>query len=81
MACLHARGQLGLDVAFVHQGVIGTTFEGRLHEEVRVHGHDAVVPSIRGRGWVTGFNRLVLHPDDPFPRGFSLGDIWAETSS
>ncbi len=81
MACLHARGELALGVPFVHQGVMGTTFEGRLHEQVRVHGRDAVVPSIRGRAWVTGFNQLVLHPDDPFPRGFTLGDIWAETSS
>jgi proline racemase len=80
MACLHARGELGLDVSFVHQGVMGTTFEGRLHEQVRVHGRDAVVPSIRGRAWVTGFNQLVLHPDDPFPRGFALADIWGETS-
>ncbi len=81
MACLFARGELGLDVPFVHQGVMGTTFEGRVHEQVDFHGRDAVVSSIRGRAWVTGFNQIVLHPGDPFPRGFSLGDIWAETSS
>jgi proline racemase len=80
MACLHARGELGLEVPFVHEGVMGTTFEGRLHEELVFHGRDAVVPSIRGRAWVTGLNQLVLHPDDPFPRGFALGDIWGETS-
>jgi proline racemase len=80
MACLHARGELALEVPFVHQGVMGTTFEGRLHEELVLHGRQAVVPSIRGRAWVTGINQLVLHPDDPFPRGFALGDIWGETS-
>lgn len=79
MACLYARGELDLDVPFVHQSVIGTTFEGRLHQRVDFHGRDAVVPSIRGRAWITGINQLVLHPDDPFPRGFALGDIWAET--
>jgi proline racemase len=81
MACLHARGELSLDVPFVHQGVTGTTFEGRLHERVDFHGRDAVVPSIRGRAWISGYNQLVLHPDDPFPRGFTLGDIWGETST
>jgi proline racemase len=80
MACLHARGQLGLDVPFIHEGVLGTTFEGRLHEEVQVAGKPAVIPSIRGRAWVTGLHQHVLHPDDPFPRGYALADLWGETS-
>lgn len=80
MACLHARGELGLGVPFIHQGVLGTTFEGRLHERVHIHGRDAVVPSIRGRAWISGYTQHVLHPDDPFPHGFALGDIWGETS-
>lgn len=80
MACLHARGQLPLGVPFIHQGVLGTTFEGMLHEEVDVAGRRAVVPSVRGRAWITGFNQHVLHPDDPFPRGYAVGDIWGESS-
>jgi proline racemase len=80
MACLHARGQLELDTPFIHQGITGTTFEGRLHERVDFHGREAVVPSIRGRAWISGFTQIVRHPDDPFPRGFVLGDIWGETS-
>lgn len=80
MACLHARGELGLEVPFVHEGVLGTTFEGRLHREDRAHGREAVVPSIRGRAWISGINQIVLDPADPFPRGFSLGDIWGESA-
>lgn len=80
MACLHARGELDLEVPFIHQGVLDTTFEGRLHEEIDFHGREAVLPSIRGRAWISGIQQLVLHPDDPFPRGFTLGDIWGETS-
>jgi proline racemase len=80
MACLFARGELGLDEPFVHEGVIGTTFEGRLHGQVRVHGRDAVIPSIRGRAWISGINQIVLHPDDPFQRGFTVSDIWGESS-
>jgi proline racemase len=80
MACLHARGELGLDVPFVHESAAGTTFVGRLHEKVRVHGRDAVVPSIRGRAWITGITQVLLDPSDPFPWGFTMGDIWGETS-
>ena len=36
MAVLHARGQLGLGEAFVHEGILGTTFTGRLVEETTV---------------------------------------------
>jgi proline racemase len=77
MACLHARGQLALNVPFVHEGVLGTTFEGRLVEELEVADRSAVVPTVRGRAWITGINQHVLHPNDPFPRGYALSDLWA----
>lgn len=80
MACLHARGELPLDVPFVHQGVLGTTFEGKLLEHVHIDGHDAVIPSIKGRAWITGINQHILHPDDPFPRGYTVGDVWGASS-
>ena len=77
MAALHARGELGLHVPFVHQGVLGTTFRGMLHERTTVGGHEAVVPSIQGRAWITGYVQHVLQPDDPFPTGLTVGDIWS----
>lgn len=80
MACLHARGELGLDEPFHHRGILGTTFTGRLHERTTVGDHDAVVPSIEGRAWITGSHQHVLDPSDPFPRGYTLGDIWAASS-
>jgi proline racemase len=77
MAALHARGELGLGVPFVHQGVLGTTFRGLLHEVTTVGGREAVVPSIQGRAWITGYTQHVLQPDDPFPTGLTVGDIWS----
>jgi proline racemase len=76
MAVLHAKGRLGLDEDFVHEGILGTTFVGRLVEQTRVGGYDAVVPTISGRAWITGFAQYVVDPDDPFPEGFTVGDIW-----
>lgn len=76
MAALHAKGQLSLQQDFVHEGILGTLFTGRLIRETRVGPHRAVVPTISGRAWITGFSQYVLDADDPFPTGFTVGDIW-----
>ncbi|WP_442863623.1 proline racemase family protein [Arthrobacter sp. FW305-BF8] len=34
-----------------------------------------------GRAWITGFSTYVLDPEDPFPNGFTLGDIWAPSAN
>ena len=76
MAVLHARGQLPLGRDFRNEGLLGTVFTGRLVAETKVAGHRAVVPTISGVAWVTGYARYVLDPDDPFPAGFTVADIW-----
>jgi proline racemase len=73
MAQLYARGELGLDQEYVHASVLGTTFAGRLLDTTTVGEYNAVVPSVRGRAWVTGLANYLLDPDDPFPAGFLLG--------
>ena len=76
MSCMHARGELGIDQPFVHMGMLGTTFTGRLVGETTVGDYPAVLPTITGRGWVTGRTEWVLDETDPFPEGFTIGDIW-----
>ena len=76
MAVLHAKGRLGLDEDYRHEGILGTVFTGRLVERTRVGDYDAVVPTLSGRAWITGFASYVLDPTDPFPDGFTVGDIW-----
>ena len=80
MAALHAKGLLPLHSDFVHEGILGTTFTGRLVGETRVGSYAAVIPTISGRAWITGFSQYVLEDDDPFPTGFTVGDIWGKTS-
>ena len=81
MAVLHAKGRLGLDEPFRHEGILGTVFSGRLVDETMVgDGHaarNAVIPTISGTAWITGFASYVVDPEDPFPDGFTVGDIWA----
>ena len=73
---MHARGELGLDQPFVHMGMLGTTFTGRLLAEDSVGDYAAVLPTITGRGWVTGTSEWALDDSDPFPEGYTIGDIW-----
>ena len=76
--------QVGED--FVHESIIGSKFIGRLHGTTTVGGAAeaegaeeavlAVRPSVTGSGWVTAHATVVCDPTDPFPEGFTVGDIW-----
>jgi proline racemase len=76
MAALYAKGQLGLNQDFRHAGILDTVFTGRLVEETTVGPYKAVVPTLSGTAWITGLAQYVLDPSDPFPNGFTVGDIW-----
>ena len=76
MAALYERGQLGLHEKFHHRSALGTEFVGELTGTTTVGGRPAVLPTITGRGWVTGRASWVLDPEDPFPAGYTVGDIW-----
>jgi proline racemase len=76
MAVLHARGQLAVGDEFRHEGILGTVFTGRLLEATTVGPYQAIVPSITGSAWITGTATYTLDPTDPFPTGFTVGDIW-----
>lgn len=80
MATLYAKGKLGLNEDFHHEGILGTVFTGRLLRETKVGEYTAVVPTISGQAWITGIAQYVLDPDDPFPNGFTIGDIWGGSS-
>lgn len=77
MAALYAKGQLPLNQDFVNESILGTLFTGKLIEETQVGTYDAVVPTIGGQAWITGIAQYVLDPTDPFPEGFTVGDLWA----
>eukprot|EP00035_Acanthoeca_spectabilis_P025977 m.460743 g.460743 ORF g.460743 m.460743 type:complete len:388 (-) comp22125_c0_seq1:106-1269(-) len=76
MATLHARGELGLNTPFVHESIIGSQFVGELVEETTVAGIPAVVPTVSGRAWITQHCQIVVDPSDPYPVGYTVGDIW-----
>jgi proline racemase len=74
MAQLYSRGELSLNQPFGHESIIGSLFTGCLVEELDLApGITAVIPTIEGRAWITGFQQFVLDPRDPFPAGFLVG--------
>jgi proline racemase len=77
MAVLHAKGLLPVGQDYVNAGPLGTTFTGRIEKTSKVGPYDAIVPSLSGRAWIYGVSQHLLDPDDPFPTGFTVGDIWA----
>jgi proline racemase len=74
MACRYAKGQQKLNEEFVSESIIGSLFQGCLIEETRVGELTAVVPTIRGRAFVSGIQQFVLDERDPWPQGFYLGE-------
>ena len=77
MAIEHAKGRLAIGEPFVNEGLLGVQFDCHLSEEIDdFYGYKAVVPHVRGGGWIYGYSKWVLDEDDPFPEGFKVGDIW-----
>ena len=73
MAWHFEKGELAVGDTFVHESVLNTMFTGSIHAETEVAGgHRAIVPTITGSAYLTGFNELVLDPSDPLGAGLFL---------
>jgi len=76
MAVLHAKGQMQPGDKLIGKSIIDSRFDCSIVEETRVGNKTAIVPSIRGRAWITGTHQIMLDPDDPWPEGYRLSDTW-----
>ena len=74
VAVLDARGTMGDE--YIAESVLDTKFTGRVVSRTRVGDLDAVVPSITGRAWITGYHQVIVDPTDPLRDGFKLPDTW-----
>jgi len=61
MACLYADGRLREGETWLQESIVGSVFAGSV---VLVNGE--LIPTIRGRAFVTAEATLLLNPDDPF---------------
>ncbi|MGI8610419.1 MAG: proline racemase family protein [Candidatus Dormibacteria bacterium] len=79
LAVMHARGQIAVGQAFVHESVIGSQFSSRIEEETTVGPIPAVVSSVTGQAWISELCQVGYDPSDPFPEGYTLSDTWLST--
>jgi proline racemase len=76
MAVLRAKGEMQVGDRYLARSIIGSEFLGRIEADTRLAGNPAIVPSISGRGWISGTRQEMLDPDDPWPEGYKLADTW-----
>lgn len=76
MAVMHKRGELKEGEVWKHRSIIETEFVCRIRGTTTVGDYPAVLPTVKGRAWITAFKEVVLDPSDPFPEGYRLGDQW-----
>jgi trans-L-3-hydroxyproline dehydratase len=72
MAVIDAMGLLSDDKPFVHESLIGTTFQGRVASRTTVGEHQAIVPEIEGSAWITGEHTFLVDDRDPLKDGFRI---------
>ncbi len=76
MAVLHAKGELKKGDRMIGRSILNSRFDCEIVKETRIGNHKAIIPSIKGRAWITGNYQLELDADDPFPDGYRLSDTW-----
>ena len=72
MAQWYAKGLLQKGDAFVHESYIGSIFKGRIDDEVEVGKYKAIIPSIEGWAFITGYNTISIDSLDPYAFGFQV---------
>jgi proline racemase len=67
-----ARGALRPGGELRNASLTGAVFRGRVESLTRFGGHDAIIASVAGRGYVTGTSTFVVDARDPLGGGFLL---------
>jgi proline racemase len=72
MAVVDAMGLLDSNRPFVHEGLVGTCFRGRLADRTQVGEFPAIIPELEGSAWITGEHLFIVDEHDPLGEGFRL---------
>lgn len=72
VALHYAKGEMKKDDVLKNKSIIDTVMNARLIEEIKVGDFDAVITEVEGTAHISGFNQLVLDPEDPLPEGFRI---------
>lgn len=73
MAQWYAKGKLKKGDLFIHESIIGSTFTGRIEEELEINGVKGIRPSVEGWARIYGYNTIWIDKeDDPYAHGFQV---------
>ena len=72
LAWMHATGQLAIGQEIRNASITGEVFEGRVDDVTSLGPRDAVITSVAGNGYVTGYHTFVVDDRDPLGDGFLL---------
>ncbi len=59
--------------SFIHESIIGSTFQGTIHGRTKCGEYEAIIPEIEGWARITGHNTIIIDDeDDPYAFGFQV---------
>lgn len=66
-----ARGEQDIGDVFEHESFIHSAFKGRVEARTKLKsGLDAVIPSVEGTAYITGWSTHVIDTEEPYAEGF-----------
>jgi len=80
MAVMAARGQIKPGDRFTGLSILKSRFDCAYRSATRIGDKPAIIPTIKGRAWITGIHQILRDPTDPWPRGYRLTDTWPKQS-
>jgi proline racemase len=72
MAAMYGKGEIKLSDEVKFESTIGTIMVGKIANEQKLDNYDAIIPEVMATAYITGFNQVVIDPDDPLKSGFLL---------
>jgi len=67
------KGLISVNDEYIVEGPLGTFFTGKIINKEERNGINFYRPQVTGRAFITGFNKLVMSPNDPFQAGYQVG--------
>ena len=72
MALHYEKDEIKLNESMIIESIIGTKFTCKAIKEIEYGGHNAVIPEVEGKAFISGKNEFIIDPDDPLKNGFIL---------
>ncbi len=75
-AVLNAHGNIAIGEEYVALSITNAQFGIKLREEQEIKNVKTVLTEISGRAFIYGSSQLSIDPEDPYPLGICLSDMW-----